>query len=408
MVLRDVDGFGPVGGETVQRDAVGVVGQEQFPIAVAHGEARPPVGLGGLTGPYPENGSCAFDRLALERGEQVFTVAAVSGRQREARGGAEGGQQIDSGEGGCVVDRAGGCVAGPAHEEGHAHAALEEAAFLAAQAAARADAVVAAVARAPGVVVAGVLLGFRRGGLRAIVAGENHDRILRNSGGLQRIEHAADGVVAIGDDGSVDAFLFVEVLPFFQRCLRGDVGQVALVEPNIEEERAVFVGGDKFYGVFRRGVQIGGGGFGAAVENGELVEAVGGGCGCAVGVAVGEVPFAEVRGAVTGLLEKTRGSGRTRVQPVGHVAREILRRRGKVLVNAEARGKHARHRGGAAGRAHGIEDVELVEVGAFARESVEVRRPQPRVPVRREIAPAPVVGENEDDVGWRRVGGGNR
>ena len=46
-----------------------------------------------------------------------------------------------------------------------------------------------------------------------------------------------------------------------------------------------------------------------AVEDRELIEAVGRGGGRAVRVAVGEGRLSEMRGAITGLLEKTRGSG---------------------------------------------------------------------------------------------------
>ena len=58
-----------------------------------------------------------------------------------------------------------------------------------------------------------------------------------------------------------------------------------------------------------------------------------------------------------------------------------------------------RHHRRAARRAHGIEHIELLEIRALAGEPVEVRRLQPRMPVADKIAPAPVVGEDEDDVG---------
>ena len=172
---------------------------------------------------------------------------------------------------------------------------------------------------------------------------------------------------------------------------------MALVEPDVEEERAVFVDGDELRGIFRCGVQIGGDGFGAAVEDGELVKAIGGGRGCAVGVAIGEMPFAEMCGAVASLLEKARDGGGAGIEPIGHVAGLVLHGAGKVLINAEARRKHPSQRSDAAGRADGIEDVELVKIGALACEPVEVRGLQPRMAVRGEITPAPVVGEDEDD-----------
>ena len=146
------------------------------------------------------------------------------------------------------------------------------------------------------------------------------------------------------------------------------------MEPDVEEERLGLVGCDKLNGIFGRGVQIGRGGFGTAIEDGKFIEAVGGGRGCAVGVAIGEVPLTEMAGAVAGLLEKTRVIGGPRVEPVRHIAREILCRRGKVFVNAETRRKHPGHRSGATRRADGIEHIKLVEIGALAGETIEVWR----------------------------------
>ena len=52
-------------------------------------------------------------------------------------------------------------------------------------------------------------------------------------------------------------------------------------------------------------------------------------------------------------------------------------------------------------RTHGIQHIELLKVRALAGELVEVRRLQPRMPVTRQIPPAPVIGEDEDDVRTR-------
>ena len=398
VLLGQIDDFSAVGGDSMQSDALRRGAEDEFPIAVAHGESRPPIGFGRLAGPFPENRPRAPDGLAVESGEQVFTVSPIVGGQRDFRGGAEGRQQVDGRERRAVVGRPGGSVPRPTHEEGHAHAAFEEAAFLAAEATGGPDAVVAAVAGDAGIVVAGTELGFRCGGLGAVVAGKNHDGVFLDAGGLERIEHATDGVVTVGDHSGVNALLRVKVRPFFQRGLRGYVRQMALVEPDVEEERSRLVCGDEPRGVVGCRVQIGGGGFGAAVEDGELVEAVGGGDGRAVRVAIGQMPFAEVRRTVSGLLEKTRGGRGAGVEPVRHAAGLVLFGGGEVLVDPEARGEHARHRGGATRRAHGIKDIELVKISSLARQPVEVRRLQPGVSVGGKIAPTPVVGENEDDV----------
>jgi hypothetical protein len=47
----------------------------------------------------------------------------------------------------------------------------------------------------------------------------------------------------------------------------------------------------------------------------------------------------------------------------------------------------------------------LKEARAFAGELVEVRRLRIRMAVTREVAPPEIVGEKEDDVRPRRVGG---
>ena len=67
MIFRDIDGFGSVGGEAVQRDAFGVGGERKLPIAVTDSEPRPPIRLGGFAGPRPEDGPRAPDGIAVER-----------------------------------------------------------------------------------------------------------------------------------------------------------------------------------------------------------------------------------------------------------------------------------------------------------------------------------------------------
>ena len=72
---------------------------------------------------------------------------------------------------------------------------------------------------------------------------------------------------------------------------------------------------------------------------------------------------------------------------------------GEMLVDAVAGGVVAGDDGGAAGGADGVADRELVEVGAFFDEAIEVGGFEVGVVVGGEVAPAPVVGVNEEDVG---------
>ena len=123
-------------------------------------------------------------------------------------------------------------------------------------------------------------------------------------------------------------------------------------------------------------------------------------------VAVGQMPLAEVRRAIARLLEKTRQRRRLRIEPVGHAALMILSRRGKVLMNAVPRRVMPRHHRRAARRADRVEHIELLKIRPFAGQPVKVRRLQPRMPVTRQIAPTPVVGKDEDDVGFGFFCGG--
>ena len=68
----------------------------------------------------------------------------------------------------------------------------------------------------------------------------------------------------------------------------------------------------------------------------------------------------------------------------------------RVLRDSERAG----YRGGATRRAHGVEDVERVKIRALVRESVEVRRFQPRVPARREVAPAQSSAKRKTRLGF--------
>ena len=120
-----------------------------------------------------------------------------------------------------------------------------------------------------------------------------------------------------------------------------------------------------------------------------------------------EVPFAEMGGCVARLPEEA-GEGRDGgVEEVGHASAEVVGFGREVAVDAMAGGKLAGWEGGAAGGAHRAADVELGEEGALGGETVEVGRFDSAVAVATEVAPAEIVGEDEDDVGagWELKGG---
>ena len=176
------------------------------------------------------------------------------------------------------------------------------------------------------------------------------------------------------------------------------MGRVALVQPDVDEEGLVAVRLDEGHGVRSGVVQAGDRPALAAVEDRGLVVAVGVGCRSALGLGVGEMPLAEVGGAVAGLLEEAGQRGRVRVEPVGHASGVVLGRRREMLVDGVPGRVTPGHQGRAAGRADGVEHVELEEVRALSGEPVDVGGLQPRMAVAREVAPAPVVGEDDDDV----------
>ena len=176
---------------------------------------------------------------------------------------------------------------------------------------------------------------------------------------------------------------------------------MGLVQPDVQEKRPVAVPPDEVDGVGRALADLRRGPAGAPVEHRPLVDAVGLGRRRARGLAVGEVPLAEVPGAVAGRPQEARQRRRARIEPVGHPPRTVLARVREVLVHAPPRRILPGHHRRAARRADGVEDVELPEVDALRGQLVQVRRAEPRRAVGGEVAPAPVVGEDEDDVGAR-------
>ena len=110
------------------------------------------------------------------------------------------------------------------------------------------------------------------------------------------------------------------------------------------------------------------------------------------------VPFAERASGVARGLEALSDGAFTGVQSLlsgGHTA------------HATARMITAREKLGARRRAHGA-DIKAFEQRALAGQRINVGRPQVRVSVEAQVAPALVVGEDDDEVGLRGFFGGDR
>ena len=110
-------------------------------------------------------------------------------------------------------------------------------------------------------------------------------------------------------------------------------------------------------------------------------------------VRVAEVPLADDRRLVAGLLEALRHEPFGGVQPVGRDGRN------DGGLQAVAEGIAAGHQGRARRRAHRL-DVELRELRAARGQRVDVRRLDVRAAVEADILPAEIVGDDVDDVGF--------
>ena len=105
-------------------------------------------------------------------------------------------------------------------------------------------------------------------------------------------------------------------------------------------------------------------------------------------------------GGITGFLQKSREERRTGVEPVGHVAPGIAGHPGKVPINIVTGGKVSGHHRGATRRTDPTGYREPVKVRTLPRKAINIRGLDIRVTVTPEIPPAPVIGEDEQDVGF--------
>ncbi len=355
--------------------------------------------------------------LAARERQQVDAVDDAVGGHRDARRRGGGGEDVDMADR-CAEGRARGQSGGPAHQQRHADAALEVAGLPSSQR--------GVAARQVDVV------------RRAVVVGEDHQRVAVEPGGAQRCQHAADIAVERADHGGVHAQAVVgdgreRVVVLARRLQRG----VRCVVGEIEEERTVAVRFDDAHGMVRevvgevavgleqrpvveahaprrrrveelvdgvvRGARVddarvvlGQEHRGRVLQRQRFVEAV------RVRPeprAVAEVPFADLHGVVAAVAQQARErdlGGRQAHVLVGRLVRaavaEIDRAvQGRALalglrhdphellggrreLEAEARGVAPGHDRGARRGAGGVAGVGHREVDALARDGVDVGR----------------------------------
>ena len=112
-----------------------------------------------------------------------------------------------------------------------------------------------------------------------------------------------------------------------------------------------------------------------------------------------EVPLAENRSRVTAVFEDLREEFFLGVKTGG--ARVV-----EGATHADAVGVATRHECGARGGADGLGHVETGEARALSGEAIDVRRLDILGSVAAEVAVAEVIGEDENNVWWRRGGRG--
>ena len=138
---------------------------------------------------------------------------------------------------------------------------------------------------------------------------------------------------------------------------------MCFVQPNIHEERAVFVLADKldrFVGqLFRRRMRRG------PVVNGRFIEAIDVRMRRVGNRFTRQMPLAEMTGPIAGLLQHSRDHRSLRIEPIGHPALAIQLVVGEMLIDAVPSGEMSRHGRRAARRADRIANVELLKIDAL-------------------------------------------
>ena len=112
-----------------------------------------------------------------------------------------------------------------------------------------------------------------------------------------------------------------------------------------------------------------------------------------VRVVVPEMPFSEKGRAVAGTGEEIRHGWNSLAQhrpAAADVHRAIVKRIATAHELAPCRRAHRR-------------DMKIGQPNALGSQLIEIRRPQNRIPIRREVAIPLVIRHHDDDVGWHRL-----
>ena len=289
----------------------------------------------------------------------------------------------------------------PAHHERHAKAAI----------------VVILLSSTPGIVVLGVWHGA------TVVGAEDDDGILLQPGVFEHIEHLADVVIEMLDEGHIHRPLLIELrrtLFDFGQPFGGRLdGKVRCIVGEVEEEglRGLRTLAEVVRGPI--GKELGGMALrlddlaiephvvfsmakvrGVAVHHvaEEAVEVVEAAFVRRVGRFEAEMPFADDAGVVARLLQFIRQRGHARFE----VAPRVLRLRADHARHAHAIRVATREQGRTRRRAHGAIGPHRGEEHALAADAVDIRRANIRGMVSGDIAVAVIIGEDDQEVWWSR------
>ena len=115
------------------------------------------------------------------------------------------------------------------------------------------------------------------------------------------------------------------------------------------------------------------------------------------------MPLTEVRGGIARILKEPGKERCLGIKPIGHVALGIAGHPGEVTVNVVTRrempGHDRRPAGGTNATGHG----EPVKVGSLPAQPVNIRRLNIGMTMATQISPTPVIGKDEENIGWRLI-----
>ena len=113
---------------------------------------------------------------------------------------------------------------------------------------------------------------------------------------------------------------------------------------------------------------------------------------------IGEVPLAKMCRGVSLLLKEPWQQRSVGAKPIGHATFGVVLHVSKVAIDFIACRKVSCHHGRAARRANAAGDSETMEVSALCCKAIDIRRFHIGMAMAAKIAPAPVVGEDKNDV----------